>query len=207
VFGNIFGGQVTSRLGKYKILAIVGSVSSAAGMIIFARMGLATPHSMVVFGMVLAGMGMGFVQPVYTVAVQNAAPRKHMGTATASTQFFRSIGSTVGVAAFGSVLLTLFKRDFAAAVPPGTTAIALRPFNNPLMLPLIRPQLESAFGRYPGGTALLHTLLDNVKFSLVHGIQVIFFVGAIIMSAAVLLNFALREIPLRGRAETAPVIE
>ncbi len=207
VFGNIFGGQVTSRSGKYKTLAIAGTLFSAAGMIVFARMGLATPHAVVIAGMVLSGIGLGFVQPVYTVAVQNAAPREHMGAATAATQFFRSIGSTVGVAAFGSVLLTLYKHDFAAAVPRGTPAIALRPFSNPLMLPLIRPQLESAFGRYPGGTDLLHRLLENVKFSLVHGIQVIFFWGAVIMSAAVLLNLALREIPLRGRVEAPPALD
>jgi MFS family permease len=207
VFGNIFGGQVTSRTGKYKALAIVGTISSAAGMIIFARMGLETPHAMVVFGMVLCGLGLGFVQPVYTVAVQNSAPREHMGTATASTQFFRSIGSTVGVAAFGSVLLTLYKHDFEAGVPLGTPDAALRPFHNPLMLPLIRPQLEAAFGSYPGGMELLQRLFDNVKFSLVHGIQVIFFTGAIIMSAAVLLNLVLREVPLRGRVETPPSME
>ncbi|HLH38319.1 MAG TPA: MDR family MFS transporter [Bryobacteraceae bacterium] len=207
VFGNIFGGQVTSRSGKYKTLAIAGTLFSAAGMIVFARMGLTTPHVMVIAGMVLSGIGLGFVQPVYTVAVQNAAPREHMGTATASTQFFRSIGSTVGVAAFGSVLLTMYKHDFAAAVPRGTPDIALRPFHNPLLLPLIRPQLESAFGQYPGGTDLLNRLFENVKFSLVHGIQVIFFWGAVIMSAAVLLNLALREIPLRGRVEAPPAIE
>ena len=207
VFGNIFGGQVTSRTGKYKTLAIAGSILSAAAMIVFARMNLSTSHAMVVLGMVLAGLGLGFVQPVYTVAVQNAAPRQHMGTATASTQFFRAIGSTVGVAAFGSMLLTMYKHDFAAGVPAGTPQIALRPFSNPLMLPLIRPQLEAAFGRYPGGAELLHKLFENVKLSLVHGIQTIFFVGAIIMTAAVLVNFLLREIPLRGRQEAPPPIE
>ncbi len=76
-----------------------------------------------------------------------------------------------------------------------------------MLLPLIRPQLESAFGQYPGGTDLLNRLFENVKFSLVHGIQVIFFWGAVIMSAAVLLNLALREIPLRGRVEAPPAIE
>lgn len=203
VTGNIFGGQVTSRLGRYKRLAIAGSVLIAAGMIVFARMGISTPHSVVVMGMVLCGLGMGFVQPVYTVAVQNAAPRQHMGTATASTQFFRAIGSTVGVAAFGSILLTLYKHDFDAAVPHGTPAIALKPFSNPLMLPLIRPQLEAGFGRYPGGLRLLEKLFENVKFSLVHGIQVIFIAGAVIMSIAVLWSFTLREIPLRGHKDAA----
>ncbi len=207
VTGNIVGGQTVSRTGKYKILAISGSMLIAAGMIVFASMDANTSHSFVVFGMVLSGVGMGFVQPVYTIAVQNSAPRHNMGTATASTQFFRQIGSTVGVAMFGSVLLTMYKRDFTNAVPQGTPGIALKPFSNPLMLPLIRPQLDAGFGRYPGGLKLLHTLLENVRVSLVHGIQVIFLVGAIIMSAAVVLNLFLREIPLRGQTETAPVVE
>ena len=209
VMGNIFSGQMTSRLGRYKALAVIGAILIASGMIVFANMDAYTTHSFVVLGMVLCGVGLGFVQPVYTVAVQNAAPRQHMGTATASSQFFRSIGSTVGVAVFGSVLLTMYKHDFDAAVPRGTPAIALKPFGNPLMLPLIRPQLEAAFGRYHGGLELLHRLFDNVKTSLVHGIHLIFVVGAAITCAGVLLNFAIREIPLRGhaRAEASASVE
>lgn len=205
VTGNIFSGQMTSRLGRYKALAITGAMLIASGMIVFANMDETTRNWFVVLGMVLCGFGLGFVQPVYTVAVQNAAPRQHMGTATASSQFFRSIGSTVGVAVFGSVLLTMYKNDFNAGVPKGTPAIALKPFSNPLMLPLIRPQLEAGFGRYPGGLQLLHRLFDNVRTSLVHGIHLIFVVGAVLMCGGVVLNFLIREIPLRGhaRAEAA----
>ncbi|HWZ30265.1 MAG TPA: MDR family MFS transporter [Bryobacteraceae bacterium] len=204
VTGNIVGGQITSRVGKYKKLAVAGSLLIAAGMIVFARLDMSTPHWMVVLGMILCGLGMGFVQPVYTVAVQNSAPRQHMGTATASTQFFRAIGSTVGVAAFGSVLLSIYHRDFAKGVPPLTPAKLLQYFDNPLMLPLIRPQLEAAVRPYPGGPKLLQTLFDNVKFSLAHGIQVIFIAGAVIMTAAILWNLTLREIPLRGHEKAPP---
>ena len=209
VIGNIFGGQVTSRLGRYKALAIVGSILVAAGMIIFAGMDGATLQSRVVLGMVIAGIGMGLVQPVYTVAVQNSAPRQHMGTATASSQFFRSIGSTMGVAVFGSLFLTIYKRDFASSIPPGTPQVALEPFSNPLLLDQLRPQLEAAFGRYPDGPNLLHTLMGGVRASLVHGLQVIFVVGAVIMTAAVVVNVMLREIPLRGhrRAGSGPPAE
>ncbi|HML18654.1 MAG TPA: MDR family MFS transporter [Bryobacteraceae bacterium] len=209
VTGNIFGGQVVSRMGKYKRLAIAGAGFIAAGMVVFSMMDASTVRAQVVLGMVICGLGMGFVQPVYTVAVQNAAPRAHMGTATASVQFFRSIGSTMGVAIFGTVLLTMYKREFASGVPRGTPAIALKAFSNPLMLPLIRPQLEAGFGRYPGGLQLLERLFANVKTSLVHGIHTIFVVGAAIMTCAILVNFALRELPLRGHASTveAPAVE
>jgi len=82
----------------------------------------------------------------------------------------------------------------------------LPPFNNPLMLEQIRPQLEAGFARYPGGPQLLKVLFANVRTALVHGIHEIFFVGAIIMCAAVVLNLFLREIPLRGKMPVEPEI-
>src|ERR1700721_1205904 len=104
-------------------------------MILFARMNGDTLRIEVVRGMVIVGLGIGLIQPVYTLAVQNAAPREHMGAATASTQFFRSIGSTMGVAVFGSILLTIYHHDFANGVPAGTPPKALLLFSNPMMLP------------------------------------------------------------------------
>jgi EmrB/QacA subfamily drug resistance transporter len=199
VVGSIAAGQFTSRTGRYKVLALTGSFLLAVGMILFARMNGDTLRIEVVRGMVIVGLGIGLIQPVYTLAVQNAAPREHMGAATASTQFFRSIGSTMGVSIFGSVLLTIYKHDFANGVPTGTPAIALRPFNNPLMLAQIRPQLEAGFGHYPGGLQLLKVLMGNVRLSLIHGIHAIFVVGAIIMSCAVVLNAFLREVRLKSR--------
>ena len=206
VVGSVAAGQFTSRTGKYKILALAGSSLIAIGMILFALMNGDTMRAEVVRGMVIVGLGIGLIQPVYTLAVQNSAPREHLGAATASTQFFRSIGSTMGVSIFGSVLLTIYKHDFNGAIPNGTPAIALKPFNNPLMLAQIRPQLEAGFGRYPGGEQLLKALLANVRTSLVHGIHAIFLVGAIIMCAAVVLNAFLREVRLKSKMSAEPEI-
>src|SRR5678810_1052726 len=151
VVGAIVGGQTVSRTGEYKVLGIVGSILLAGGMVLFARMTGDTSHSYVVWSMVVAGLGMGLLQPVYTIAVQNVAPRERMGTATSSTIFFRSIGSTVGVAAFGSVMLTRYHEQFAASVPAGVPQAALPYFSNPLLLMQMRPQLEQMFGHMPGG--------------------------------------------------------
>jgi len=199
VVGSVVGGQTVSRIGRYKGVAFVGSVLVASGMILFARMGLDTPRLYVATGMVIAGLGMGLLQPVYTLAVQNVAPRRQMGAATSSTIFFRSIGSTVGVAAFGSIMLTRYHNAFARGVPPQVPARALEYFSNPLMLVQIRPQLEQAFGRFPGGAAVLQTLFVNVKTSLESGLHLIFVCSAVIMTLSVLLHVLLRSEPLRVR--------
>jgi hypothetical protein len=122
-----------------------------------------------------------------------------MGAATSSTIFFRSIGSTVGVAAFGSIMLTRYHNDFTRTMPAHVPAIALPYFSNPLLLMQVRPQMEAAFGRVPGGSALLQTLFDNVRASLANGLHLIFVCSAVIMALSIILHALLRSEPLRTR--------
>jgi EmrB/QacA subfamily drug resistance transporter len=206
VAGSIITGQLNLRLGSYKLAAVAGSILVAMGMILFARMGGATQRIDVIVAMIVAGFGMGLLQPVYTVAVQNVAPRKYMGAATASTAFFRSIGSTMGVAIFGSVLLTGYHRDLLKGIPAGTPPGALKLFSNPLLLAQMRPRLDAAFGHSPDGPQVLKMLLANVRIGLLHGLQHIFLSSAVIMSLAVLLHLALRDVPLRRHHAPEPEI-
>ena len=211
VVGSALSGQAISRLKSYKPSVWFGSIAIAVGMILFARMDATTHQAEVLRGMILSGLGMGFVMPAYTVAVQNAAPRKHMGAATSSSMFFRSIGSTLGVAIFGSILLVNYNHDFANAVPPGIPSEAIRPIWNPLMLAQFHDQLEETFSRLPGGADLLRGLYGDVRLALVHGLKLIFISSAVLMAAAALLNFFLRDVPLRSHAHAAeaapPVID
>jgi EmrB/QacA subfamily drug resistance transporter len=197
VVGSFASGQAVSRTGRYKMLAVAGSALIAAGMILFARMDASTTRSYVAFGMVIAGLGMGLVQPVYTIAVQNVAPRRQMGAATSSTIFFRSIGSTVGVAAFGSIMLTRYHQEFARTVPSKVPQELVAYFSNPLLLVQLRPQIEASIARTPGGLLVLRGLFAAVRSSLAQGLERIFLWSAIIMSVSVLLHLALRSLPLR----------
>src|SRR5260370_8620182 len=135
-------------------------------MILFARMDAATARAYVVYGMIVSGLGMGLLAPVYRIDVKNVAAGRQMGAATSSTIFFRSIGSTVGVAACGSVMLIRYHRDFARAMPDHVPTEALVYFSNPLLLVQMRPQLEAALGRTPGGLAIMKALLANVRTAL-----------------------------------------
>lgn len=204
VTGSFLGGQMTYRLRGYKIPGILGSTLVAAGMLTFALMDASTSRLHVVAGMIMGGLGMGFLNPVYTVAVQNVAPRHQMGAATASTTFFRSVGSTVGIAVFGSVLLTHYRNEFNQGVPSGTPSDALQLFSNPLLLMQMKPQLESVFGRLTGGLDLMNTLMFNVRTSLTHGLHLIFVCSTVIMAAAVVMNIFLKNVPLRAHHQPAP---
>jgi EmrB/QacA subfamily drug resistance transporter len=207
VVASIIGGQAISRTGEYKLIGIVGAILVAIGMIMFARMDAATLRVYVATAMVIAGFGMGFLQPVYTLAVQNVAPPARMGAATSSTIFFRSIGSTVGVAAFGSVMLTRYHDEFTHKIPAVVPASVRPYFENPLLLMQVRPQLEQGFGRVPGGSALLQRMLVDVKTALLHGLQEIFLWSAVIMSASIVLHLALKREQLRARVVKSETVQ
>src|SRR5215510_6526712 len=197
VIGTFICGQATLRLRSYKTPVIVGSVLITIGTILFARMNASSGHYEVLLSMITAGFGMGLMLPAYTVAVQNAAPYKHMGIATASSTFFRSIGSTVGVAIFGSLLLTHYHHDFASAVPRGIPQEAVMAFSNPLLLSQMRPQLEATFSRFDDGPHVLNSLYASVGPALLGGIQWIFLISAVLMVALFILNLLIKDVPLR----------
>jgi len=205
VVGTFICGQITLRMRSYKAPSLAGSVLLTAGTILFARMDAATRPAEVIIAMVASGLGMGLIMPAYTVAVQNAAPRRHMGIATASSTFFRSIGSTVGVAIFGSLLLTHYHHDFANAAPSNIPPAALAPFSNPLLLPQMHAQLESAFSGLKDGPQTLAKLYGNVGTALLGGIQWIFRISAILMVVLFALNAFIKDVPLQhGPPPAAP---
>jgi EmrB/QacA subfamily drug resistance transporter len=198
VIGTFTCGQTTLRLRSYKLPVIVGSVLVTIGTTLFARMDASTHSWNVLLAMITTGFGMGLLIPSYLVAVQNATPQKHMGAATASSTFFRSIGSTVGVAIFGSLLLTNYHRDFSkAALPDDMPQQAMIAFSNPVLLPQLRPELETIFSRYENGADLLRSLYTKVGVALLRGIQWIFFISAALMVGLSVLNLLLKDVPLR----------
>jgi MFS family permease len=77
VLGSIFGGQIASRLGRYKGLMVAGGVVLLVAMVLLSTMPVDVPYWQVTLYMVVAGLGVGPGLPLYTLAIQNAIePRK-----------------------------------------------------------------------------------------------------------------------------------
>src|SRR5260370_7119970 len=98
VIASVVAGQTMSRTGRYRWLATAGAVIAAVGMFMMAAMSASTTEWEVIRNMIVVGAGIGIMQPIYTLAVQDVAPLRHMGAATASVQFFPSICSPLPVA-------------------------------------------------------------------------------------------------------------
>jgi hypothetical protein len=73
-------------------------------MVLLWRMDVHTTSGQAARNMVLAGVGLGLMMQIFVLTVQNAVPRQAMGSATALTQFARSIGGTLGVTIMGVIV-------------------------------------------------------------------------------------------------------
>ncbi|MCL6107137.1 MAG: MFS transporter [Actinobacteria bacterium] len=104
VFSSAIAGQIISRRGTYKSMAIGGMALSALGIYLFSHISVDTSEVTMVEYMVLLGLGIGVSFPIYTIVVQSAFDRNKLGVVTATIQMFRSIGSAVGIAVMGSLL-------------------------------------------------------------------------------------------------------
>lgn len=204
VVGSVVSGQLVSRLGRYKWIAILGMVVSVAGTWLLVRLDVNSTNNDVLLAMLVLGLGLGFGMALYTLIVQNALPTK-IGQATAALTFFRQIGGTIALAAMGSVMtsayLPAFQKALPAAVHKFIPASALAVFHNPqvLLSPGLLAQMQAQFAaRGPQALALFRQVIEAVKIGLAQGIHNVFILSFGLMIAGLIAVLFLKEIPLRG---------
>ena len=213
IVGSVISGQLVSRLGKYKWIAIAGMAISIVGSWMLVQLNVHSTNADVVWAMLVLGLGMGFGMSLYTLIVQNALPRK-IGEATSALTFFRSIGGTIGLAAMGSVMTTAYLPSFQnalpAAVKQAVPAKVLSLFHNPqiLLQPAALTQIQADFARAGAqGMALFNGLVNAVKIGLTTGIHNVFIFSLVLMILGLIAVFFLKEVELIGSARKTTPIE
>ena len=213
---SIVGGQLLSRTGRYKYLALTGFAVATLGMFLLSRMDAGATDALVVRNMVVTGLGLGSLMSLFTIVVQNAFAIERVGQVTASLQFFRSIGGTIGLALFGTVMSNRFAGALRASLPPALTeavpAERLEALQNPqvLLAPQATAQLQQSFAAMgPQGQALFEQLMQAVRASLATSITDLFLFAALAMALGFAVTLLLKEIPLRGgnRPQAEPAVE
>jgi len=204
VVGSIVSGQLVSRVGRYKWIAILGMLVSVAGIVLLVRLNVNSTNNDVLLAMLVLGLGLGIGMSLYTLIVQNALPTK-IGQSTAALTFFRQIGGTIALAAMGTVMTAAYLPAFHSALPVAilhdVPAQFLAAFNNPqiLLSPATLAQIEShAAALGPQSVAMLHQIIEAVKVGLAQGIHNVFILSLGLMIVGLIAVFFLKEIPLRG---------
>lgn len=185
----VVGGQL---IGKFKTLrwycfgsGTVAVAGAIALTLIQSSMGLPSLAG----AMVLLGLGLGAITPAIAMAAQNSVEPRFIGVATATNNFFRNLGASVGSAIFGSVFLQRLHDGLASvdwAQTPTGLKTALEDPNvlmSPAALRSIGEQVPAAW------QSLFHQLMTQIVDKLALAINGVFLVMlvAAVLSLPVLL--------------------
>jgi MFS family permease len=149
IVASFTGGRLVSRTGRYKLLPVLGLLAATLSYILLAWSTQAGIGALPIEAtLVIMGLGIGFVMPNLTTAIQNAVERSEMGGATATAAFFRSLGGAIGVALSGAVLaahLSLLPAGLQTAGGGVAEIAALPAAQRVAVLDVYRAGLSSAF--------------------------------------------------------------
>jgi hypothetical protein len=104
----------------FRTAALAGTLVIVLGVAPLLALTAHTPLVLVSVVMGLTGIGFGVTSSTFLLGPQSAVPWSLRGAVTSSTQFFRSIGGSVGVALMGALL----NARLAAALPAETLTAA-----------------------------------------------------------------------------------
>ncbi len=182
---SMVSGRLITRFGRYRVFPIAGTLVLAFGMFLFSHVGLNTNTWLLSAWMLVIGLGLGQLFQVPVLAVQNSTARKDLGTATSTVTFFRSIGSALGGAVFGTILISRLHHHLQASLPG---AIGER----------VAGGLSGGFEQL---ARLTPTLRLDVLTAYVQSFRDMFLIGIPFALVAFGIALFLRETPLRDTHE------
>jgi EmrB/QacA subfamily drug resistance transporter len=216
VSGNVLSGQIVSRLGRYRSLALAALVLNAVG---FGVMGFTlradSTQAEVTAKMILLGVGLGPFVPLFTLIVQNAVSPREIGVATSAATFFRALGGSVGLALFGSLFGAALASGMSARLPeaagdlPPEVRAELSTPETRRMFPAdeLKTQVHQYFAAHPDPSAEAAAVaaVDHAhtafRSAFAEAIRTIYQAGMVLSLLALALTFLLPDLPLRKRAQ------
>ncbi len=182
LFGSsIICGRIVSKTGKYKAMMIGGIVVTFVGIWLLSLMHADTSRLDLGWRMLVLGIGLGPGQSLFSLAIQNAMPIQQLGVVTSSSQFFRQIGSTMGVAIFGAFLTTNLNAGLGK-IMPGVDVGKLRAMGG---------------AAHAGAPTLLPQF---IRVIISDAITHVFFLGVYVVAAALLVTLLVPALPMRDRS-------
>nr|WP_255411789.1 MDR family MFS transporter [Cryobacterium sp. Y11] len=164
LISSTFFGNLISRTGKWKSIMVSGSVLVLAGSLLLGSLRYDTSLVFVGIFMFILGAGVGMLMQNLVLVVQNTVEVTHLGVATSTVTFFRSLGGTIGVSIMGSVLGTLvaqYIRDGTTTLSAANQVVAAETLGDGIipqvsLLPAaLRVVVESAYGTGVGNVFLI----------------------------------------------------
>lgn len=216
VIASALSGQIISRTGKYKILAIAGTAIIVFALFFFSTIDKNTTNIQLIIRMIILGIGLGSTMPIFTLAVQSAFPKQRLGEVTAGTQLFRSVGGTVGTAVLGGIMnsrltaqMKVLESEPFVAQMQQFSPIAhnlkgelngsiIQGVLNPDNQEYIRSMIDKV--PYPSKVVIASSFNHFIaasKAAFSDAVDNVFLIAGCLMAVALIIVFFLPEVPLR----------
>ena len=182
-------GRLIARTGRYKPFPIIGTFVAGLGMVAIAQIDGNTKYLFLVVPMIMMGFGSASIFSSTSIASQNGVEFHDLGVATATVMFFRSLGGSLGLAIFGTILNSTIRSEI-----PARTGIAAEKASS-----LIRSPEEIQ--------KLVDVQRQAVVDSVALGVSRIFWCCVAIMVIGFFISLVLPEIPLKQRAGLSDAME
>ena len=194
---SIITGQILARTGRYKLLAIFGGAGATFSLFMLSQLTVDSDLTMTRVYMFIMGVSMGTLMPLYSLLMQNSLPFNLLGAGTATNQFFRQIGAAIGVATFGALIVSGFASQLTKAFPSGFDQLKDRPETllSPERLEQFRQGLEQ---QTPGSS---DAVINTAREALAVPVTDVFFYGAVVMAAVLVLAIILPSVRFRSQEE------
>jgi MFS family permease len=213
LLSSIIGGQIISSRGKYKRQTLIGTLLIAGAMAVLCTVSADTSRVELATYMVFLGFGFGLVLPTMSLIVQNAVSPQYIGVASSSSQFFRQIGSVMGVAVFGVILAHSYRGELTDRLDAADRA-AIVAANPAIITELEDPTLRlnereweaisAQITGLAGGTEILARATRAQDESVGVATQHIFYVALASALLSAVFAFMMKEMPLRRGMGAGP---
>lgn len=121
LISSVTTGQLVSRTGKYKWYPVTGTAIVSISLILLSGMTPSLPIWVLCGYLAVMGLGLGMSMQILVLVVQNSFPLSQVGTATASNNYFRQIGASLGAAIVGSLFTARLTQLLAQRLPQSGT--------------------------------------------------------------------------------------
>ncbi|MGC0274805.1 MDR family MFS transporter [Pseudactinotalea sp. Z1739] len=185
VVGIVIGFLIT-RTGRYKVFIVGGTLTMLAGFGLLLRMDYGSSELQLTVAMVVLGAGLGGSMQPFTIIVQNAVSQRDLGVATATVQFFRNTGGTVGTAVLGTIMTSRMVTTIPHHLPEGVEEVlpAEGLGADSVLDPTLLAELPEA-------------MAEAVRRGMADALHTVFLAAVPLVLLAVIASMLVKSIPLR----------
>ena len=182
-------GRLTVRI-RARYMLGTGLVIVAAGCLLMSFTSATSGWTALLPGFVLAGIGVGMVNPVLASSAVAVVPPEGSGMASGANNTFRQVGIATGIAALGTIFESQMRSKVTASLlsSPAGRAVA-RQHGKSLATALVSGDVRTAVRHWPASQA--HALMSAYRSAFSSSLDHLMLVATAVALAGAVLSYAL----------------